>query len=109
MHQVRIGGEMTPEDVEFVKRMNQILSVVPKRYLLRSEAKCLISLLIESEAMREKAEFYQQHVELPRLTDMILVCKTCITDADQIYRPDIRHSYATNAQWIAAKKKEWEI
>ena len=50
---------MTPENIQFVREMQEILSH-PGQYLLRRETTRLLALLIESEGMKMKAEYWER-------------------------------------------------
>jgi len=74
---------MKPEDMEFVRsQMNHN----------RPDIQRLLSLLIESEAMREKAWFFTTSRNYAYLT-----------------KEEQQHYDWSDAEWIVAKKKEWGI
>ena len=84
---------MKPEDMEFVRsQMNHN----------RPDIQRLLSLLIESEAMREKAEFEAEH-----FWDNSSVTDQCFGCGEEMCK-DPRAKYS-DADWIANQKKEWGI
>ena len=93
---------MRPEDVKFVK---EIAEQINPAYIGVAgtdsyERNRLLSLLVESEAMREKAEYLREFEKADRGDVRIL---------DHFFDKWGEKIGYTNAQWIAAKKKEWRI
>ena len=89
---------MKPEDVEFIR--DEHVKVETCRNIdceTCPERSTFLRLLTESEAMREKAEFWRIH--------RISVGNYCIV-CD--LKRNERHFWS-DADWIAAKKKEWGI
>ena len=87
---------MTPKDVELVRRLTEITDVPIKAFDSRvsrwwhPRVQRLLALLIESEAMRKKAEFLGSHSDIALSNG----CNCC------------KKHYWTDFDWIAAKKKE---
>ncbi len=80
---------MKPDDIQFVRETYKRLEPDPMQVLTWVEGVRLLTLLIESEAMREKAEYWRRDF-WHNMTD---INKESWSDAD----------------WFAAKKKEWGI
>ena len=99
------------KDVEFVRKWWGILNgahyinVVVRidgenRRYEGEELKRLLSFLVESEAMREKAEWQVRHIDCQRTDGGTWFCKGPMVDA--------RHD-DTDADWIEAVRREWRI
>ena len=98
---------MKPEDIQFVRERYRIAlsyvngidqhPAVVKGY--KDELR-LLSLLIEAEAMREKAEFERDHP----ISATSGWCYGCVKNVCI----DERRRWS-DADWIAAKKREWGI
>ena len=85
---------MKPEDIEFVRS---------QKSHNRSDIQRLLSLLIEAEAMREKAEFELQVVVVGKM-----LVETDSSEPISALHGDPRHDWS-DADWIANVKKEWGI
>ena len=107
---------MKQEDVEFVRKWWPILhgahyvDVVVRingedKHYEADEWKRLLSLLIESEAMREKAEFFKWYSES---NQRYLVLQSFIL-LPYLTKEEQQHYDWSDAEWIVAKKKEWGI
>ena len=86
---------MTPEDKQFVREMYHHYNFPPVQQK-DIDGLRILTLLIEAEAMREKAETFLLH----RACDD----KGCF-DGLRFYSPDARHKWS-DADWIAVKRKE---
>lgn len=82
---------MKPEDIEFVRK------IAAYDYSALTFIGRLFFLLIESEAMREKAEFWVKHQGWRENE----TCREC-------GMTNLRHKWL-DADWIAAKKRELGI
>ena len=85
---------MKQEDVTFIRQ---------QRSHNRPDIQRLLSLLIESEAMRKKAEFQQWHKTFTSFLTTRTNCRhaiagNCVEEHDW-----------SDADWIANEKKEWGI
>ena len=98
---------MDEEEKQFVREEYKILQgYLPETGLekqFRDAELRLLSLLIESEGMRAKAEFWNAHKRTDVLGDCI-ACENC----GRVNTLDERHNWS-NSSWIAAVKKEWVI
>ena len=90
---------MTEEEKQFVRKVVRRAKL--GEVLLPIDVRICLTLLIESEAMRRRAEFYQEHLK-PEVLDPI-GCATCILSDSVKYH--MMHGWS-NADWIAAVKKE---
>ena len=94
---------MKPEDKEFVREVFPWIQAEDDRFEKATYLKWsnrLLTLLIESEGMRMKAEFYQKHEELGDFG-------TCFLSNGDPCPNDVRHFW-TETDWIAAARKEIE-
>ena len=93
---------MTLEDVEFMKEQQDKIDYCPNPINCADcpDRRRFLSLLLESEAMRDKAEYLREFEKADRGDVRIL---------DHFFDKWGEKIGYTNAQWIAAKKKEWRI
>ena len=102
---------MTPEDKKFVREMADDLFVndLPKRWENLAnvvfDGKRLLSLLIEAEGMREKAEFYKTHLDFSILTHSQMQDPEIDCFIDGKPCSNIRHDFI-DADWIEQQRKE---
>ena len=88
--------QMKPEDIEFVRSQTSHNSPDIQR---------LLSLLIEAEAMREKAEFFKWYSES---NQRYLVLQSFIL-LPYLTKEQQQHYDWSDADWIANQKKECGI
>ncbi len=91
--------KMNPEDIQFVREQDHKIRHCPNPVDCEScpDRGRLLNLLIESEAMREKAEWKMRHRDCQRTDSGTWYCVGPAVDS--------RHDL-TDADWIAAKRKE---
>ena len=95
---------MKQEDVKFVRAIAARINPIYESWVGTDSYECsrLLSLLIESEAMRKKAEFEAEHYwDNSGVTDQCFGC-------EEEMCKDPRAKYS-DADWIANQKKECGI
>ena len=98
---------MKQEDVKFVRAIAARINPIYESWVGTDSYECsrLLSLLIESEAMREKAEFFKWYRES---NQRYLVLQSFIL-LPYLTKEQQQHYDWSDADWIANQKKEWGI
>lgn len=88
---------MTPDDLEFMREQRRKIDACPNIDCESCpDRERLLNLLIEAEAMREKAEFWHIH--------RVSFGHCVICDLKRS-----KHHSWPDTDWIEAKRKEWRI